>query len=174
MTADETIYKVYMHCMLSPCQSLLWAYSRYCLLCFSCMSTCHTLNQVSTPQTLRCTSLLSKLCYIVGKAANHKWEFMMGDCTQLLLYASQANLELGNTTVPCSAPEGLFLTNSFTSKVQLMLPLSRGGLVQTDAGLSWEITTYDTASQQRPEPDSINAFSHLHSWEALISSRMCF
>ena len=90
----------------------------------------------------------------------------MGDCTQLLLYASQANLELGNTTVPCSAPEGLFLTNSFTSKVQLMLPLSRGGLVQTDAGLSWEITTYDTASQQRPEPDSINAFSHLHSWEA--------
>lgn len=57
-------------------------------------------------------------------------------------------------------------SNCLAYKVQLMLPLSRGELAQTDAGLSWEITTHDTASQPRPEPDSIHAFSYLHSWEA--------
>lgn len=112
LTADETIYKVYMHCLLSPGQSLLRACSRSCLLCLSCMYAFCTLNQVSTPQSLRCTSLLSRLCFIVGREANHKWEFMMRGCTQLLLYTSQANPELGNTTVPCSAPGRLFLTAS--------------------------------------------------------------
>ena len=149
LTADESICTVYMHCVLSAGQSLLRAYSRSCLLCFSCVPAFCTQKQVSTPQSLRCTSLLSTSCYTARRA---EWQMRVSDerpyPAVALFFTGRPGAWQYDCALLCSW--GSF-PNSCASKVHLTLALSRAGLVQTDAGLSWEIATCDTASPQRPE-----------------------
>lgn len=112
LTADETIYKAYMHCMLSPGQSLLWAYSRSCLLCFSRVSVFCTLNQVSAPQSLRCTSHWANYvtCWEEQQITHEssRWE-IVPSCSFIRLRQTQS---LAIRLCPCSAPGRLFPTAS--------------------------------------------------------------
>lgn len=138
LTADETIDKADKHCKLSLGQSLGWAYSRPCRLCFSGVSTFHCPNQASPPQAM-CTPLLSKVHYTLGRAANPKQEFVVRGCTQLLLCNSQANLKFGNRVVACSAPGRILGKAS---------PL----LVPVGAVFSWESTVTHLPSKGQSLP----------------------
>lgn len=125
------------------------AFTRFtCMACYLQVKACFSLT--ADPAYFQCYVLIphpnpglytpkpevhlsaEQITFIIKKSSKSQIRV----CTPL--YSLQANLEPGNTTMPCSAPGWLFLT---PPKVQLTLPLLRGQLVQLGASLSWEVTT---------------------------------